>query len=78
MLLGIMYIWIIVAVIVNLMPIYCLLALITIPLALKPMKWAWSNTDNNETLLPALGRNVMTNIGTQFLLGIGFIISAQW
>jgi 1,4-dihydroxy-2-naphthoate octaprenyltransferase len=74
-LMVIMYIWIIMAVALDLAPAPCLVALFTIPLALKPMGWAWSNTHADDEIRPALAGNVMTNIGTQVLLGMGFIMS---
>lgn len=78
LLLGIMYIGIIVAVFMELMPVYCLLGLLTFPVALKPIKWTWRTPGANEAMIPALGANVMTNLGTQFLLGVGFILSAYF
>ncbi|MBM4327860.1 MAG: prenyltransferase [Deltaproteobacteria bacterium] len=75
LLLVIMYIWILVAVALGLMPVPCLLGLLTLPVALKPMKWAWRHVHENEEMLPVLGANVITNLATGSLLGIGFILS---
>lgn len=75
LLLVIMYVWIPVAVALRLMPLPCLLGLLTLPVALKPMRWAWSHVHENEAMLPVLGANVITNLATGTLLGIGFILS---
>ncbi|MEW6531232.1 MAG: prenyltransferase [Thermodesulfobacteriota bacterium] len=75
LLLVIMYVWIPVAVALRLMPLPCLLGLLTLPVALKPMKWAWSHVHENQGMLPVLGANVITNLATGTLLGIGFILS---
>jgi len=74
-LLGAMYIWIVAAVLLGLIPPYCLIALLTLIVAWKPMIWAWKGGDDKEAMVPALGANVVTNLATQTLLGIGFIAS---
>jgi hypothetical protein len=40
------------------------------------MKWAWKGGEDKEQTVPALGANVVTNLATQTLLGIGFIAAA--
>ncbi|MEW6113809.1 MAG: prenyltransferase [Thermodesulfobacteriota bacterium] len=75
LLLVIMYVWIPLAVALRLMPLPCLLGLLTLPVALKPMKWAWSHVHENQGMLPVLGANVITNLATGTLLGIGFVLS---
>jgi 1,4-dihydroxy-2-naphthoate octaprenyltransferase len=72
----VMYLWIVCAVLVGFLPVYCLAGLFTIPLALKPMKWAWAGGGPEEEMIPCLGANVMTNLATQVLLGLGFIAAA--
>jgi 1,4-dihydroxy-2-naphthoate octaprenyltransferase len=74
-LLVIMYLWIIAAVVLGLLPVYCLIALLTLALAWKPMSWAWSGGREPEKMIPSLGANVVTNLATQTLLGIGFLLS---
>ncbi len=76
LLLVAMYVWIVAAVLLGLIPVYGLIALLTLAIAWKPMKWAWSNVHDKESMIPALGPNVMTNLATQFLLGVGFLASA--
>jgi 1,4-dihydroxy-2-naphthoate octaprenyltransferase len=68
-----MYGWIIAAVSVRLLPVTCLAALMTLAMAWKPIRWAWGSRSNSE-VNAALGSNVITNLGTQALLGAGFIV----
>jgi 1,4-dihydroxy-2-naphthoate octaprenyltransferase len=70
-----MYLWIIFAAISGIIPIYCLIALGSVPIAWKPMKWAWTHVRDREMMTPALGANVVTNLATQTLLGMGFLAS---
>ena len=73
------YIWIIGSVIItlvtdfNIMPVYCLLALLTLPFAVKAMKGSREYDDMNK-LVPALGCNVQFILITQILLGVGYIL----
>ena len=73
LLLVFMYVWIVMAVIVGVIPAYCLVALLTLVLAFKPMRWAWDGGRDEAGMVPALGANVMTNLATQVLLGLGFL-----
>lgn len=68
------YVWIIGAVILVAMPIYTLIALLTLPFAIKGMRGAFSNDLNK--ILPAMGSNVIAVLVTQLLLGIGYILAA--
>ncbi len=68
------YIWIIVWVIAGTMPVYSLLALLTLPIAIKAMKGAKHYQDMNQ-LLPAMAANVLVVLLTQFLLGVGYILA---
>lgn len=66
------YAWIVIWVLARVMPAWTLLALLTVPLAVKAAKGALHH-DDPAKLLPAMAANVMTVLATQFLLGIGFI-----
>jgi 1,4-dihydroxy-2-naphthoate polyprenyltransferase len=74
-LLAFAYVWIVVAVALGLLPVFCLAALLTLPIALKPMVWAWRDINNKETMVPALAANVMTNLACHALLGAGFVVA---
>ncbi len=73
------YIWIIGCVLATfitgrvVMPAYCLIALLTLPLAVKAMQGSREYNDRSK-LVPALGSNVMFILFTQILLGVGYIL----
>lgn len=77
------YIWIIGCVIATLitgttvMPVYCLIALLTLPFAIKAMKGSREYDDINK-LVPALGSNVQFILITQILLGVGYILERMF
>jgi 1,4-dihydroxy-2-naphthoate polyprenyltransferase len=73
---ALVYISIAAGVVLSLIPNYCLLGLLMIPVALKSMKWAWNHTNDLSTVVPALQANVIANLGTQVLLGVGFLVSS--
>lgn len=68
------YAWVIGAVIAGLMPAFSLLALLTLPMAVKAIQGALKHNDDSR-LLPALGSNVMVVLLTQLLMGIGYILA---
>jgi 1,4-dihydroxy-2-naphthoate octaprenyltransferase len=73
------YVWIVGCVIATLvsgtviMPVYCLVALLSLPFAVKAMQGARQYKDMNK-LIPALGSNVIFIMLTHILLGIGYIL----
>jgi len=73
------YVWIAGCVIITLiteltiMPVYCLIALLTLPFAVKAMKGSREYIDMSK-LIPALGSNVQFILITQILLGVGYIL----
>lgn len=69
-----MYVWIIAWSVTGIIPLFSLLAMITIPMAVKAIKGAHNYKDIGR-LVPALASNVMVVLVTQFLLGIGFILA---
>ena len=69
------YVWIIAWSVAKVMPIFTLLALLTLPLAVKAIKGAL-NYDEESKLVPALGANVMVMLGIQALLAAGYVIAA--
>ena len=68
------YAWIIGWVVARVMPIWTLLALLTLPLAIKAIDGARHHNDAHK-LMPALATNVMVVLLTQLLIGIGYILS---
>ena len=68
------YLWIIGAVLHRDMPVYALLGLLTIPLALKAINGSFKYDDMNK-LVPAMANNVFVVLLTQLLIAIGFILA---
>ena len=77
------YIWIAGCVIATLitgvvvMPVYCLIALLALPFAIKAMKGSKEYSDRDK-LVPALGSNVIFILLTQLLLGLGYILDKMF
>jgi len=68
------YLWIIGWVVVGEMPAFSLLALLTLPLAIKAIVGARKHEEMSQ-LVPAMANNVLVVLLTQFLLGIGYILA---
>jgi len=69
----VVYLWIIGWVIAGQMPVFSLIALLTLPFAVKAIRGAKKHQDMNQ-LVPAMANNVMVVLLTQFLLGVGYIL----
>jgi len=67
------YLWIIGWVVAGRMPIFCLIALLTLPLAIKAIGGALK-PEGMSRLVPAMANNVLVVLLTQFLLGAGYIL----
>ena len=70
----VVYLWIIGGVVAGQMPIFCLIALLTLPLAIKAIQGALRHQDIDK-LVPAMANNVQVVLLTQLLLGIGYILA---
>jgi 1,4-dihydroxy-2-naphthoate octaprenyltransferase len=68
------YVCIILGVVLGWFPLWSLLGLITLVFAVPTALAVLKNADNLEKLLPSLGQNVLINILTPILVGIGFLI----
>jgi len=68
------YLWIIGGVVVGKMPAFSLIALLTLPFAIKAIQGTRKH-DEMSQLVPAMANNVMVVLLTQFLLGIGYILA---
>jgi 1,4-dihydroxy-2-naphthoate octaprenyltransferase len=71
----IVYLWIIGAVVAGLMPASSLMALLTLPFAIKAVGGALSHREKTSELIPAMSNNVLVVLLTQLLLGIGYILA---
>lgn len=69
------YLCILAGVITKMMPVVTLIGLGTIGLGWKAAKGALKYCDNTEKLVPVLGANVITILGTLALLAIGYVIA---
>ncbi len=68
------YLWIIGSVVARVMPVYSLIALLTLPFAIKAIRGSMQYSDMSK-LVPALANNVLVVLITQLLLGIGYILA---
>lgn len=68
------YLTIIVGVISGLFPLWCLLGLATLFFALPTASAVLRHAEHLNQLLPSLGQNVLINILTPILAGIGFLL----
>ena len=68
----VVYLWIIGGVVAGQMPAFSLLALLTLPLAIKAIQGALK-PQQMDKLVPAMANNVLVVLLTQLLLGIGYI-----
>jgi len=71
---ALVYLWIIGGVVAGQMPKFSLIALLTLPLALKAIRGALKFEDRGS-LMSAMASNVMVVLFTQLLLGIGYILA---
>jgi 1,4-dihydroxy-2-naphthoate octaprenyltransferase len=68
------YLWIIAWVAAGFMPVWSLLALLTLPLAVKAIDSSF-HSDDLSRLVPGMAANVGNILLTQLLLGIGYVIA---
>lgn len=71
------YLWIIGGVVAGVMPAFTLIALLTLPFAIKAISGALKPQEMSK-LMPAMGNNVLVVLLTQLLLGIGYILAGIW
>ncbi|MCH8864851.1 MAG: prenyltransferase [Chloroflexi bacterium] len=71
---AVVYLWIIGGVITGMMPVFSLIALLTVPLAVKAIRGALRYEEMSQ-LMPAMASNVMVVLLTQLLLGVGYILA---
>jgi 1,4-dihydroxy-2-naphthoate octaprenyltransferase len=69
------YLSIVLGVVFRLMPWPVLVALLTVPLAMKAIQGALQYYDDIPQLIPALAANVMTILATDALLTVGYVLA---
>jgi len=72
----IVYLWIVGCVIASKFPVWTLLAVLTLPMAIKAIKIALLHYNNFENMMKAQGANVFVVLVTQALFALGFLIAA--
>jgi 1,4-dihydroxy-2-naphthoate octaprenyltransferase len=75
-LIGASYLCIVIGVLAKLMPVVALIGLGTIGFGWKAAKGALRYYNDTNRLIPVLGANVITILGTQALLTVGYVIAA--
>jgi len=70
----VVYLWIIGGVVAGMMPLFSLVALLTVPFAIRAIKGALKPQEMVR-LVPAMANNVLVVLLTQLLLGIGYILA---
>jgi len=68
------YLTILLGVIFGVLPLWSLLGLVTLIFAIPTALAVLKHAENIEKLLPSLGQNVLINILTPILVGVGFLI----
>lgn len=74
-LMAMTYLSIIVGVACAVMPPLTLMALLTIPFAVKAIGIAFRHHDDLDKIIPALGANVITVLATDGLLALGYLVT---
>jgi len=59
----------------GVMPPWCLIALLTLPLAWRAARAALLHHDDPSRLIPGLAANVQTVLGTDLLLAVGYLLT---
>lgn len=72
---AVVYLWIVAAVIIGLMPALSLIALLTIPFAIKAIQCTLRHGEKTSELLSAMSNNVLVVLLTQLFLGLGYILA---
>ncbi len=70
----VVYSWIIGSVVAGYMPVFALIALGTLPFAVKAV-WGALKPQDMDTLMPGIANSVRVNLLTQLLLGVGYILA---
>ncbi|HOW91812.1 MAG TPA: prenyltransferase, partial [Anaerolineaceae bacterium] len=68
------YITLLLGVLLKLTPAWTLLGMLTLFIAIPTARAVLKNAEDLPALLPSLGQNVMLNLITPVLMGIGFLL----
>ena len=70
------YVWLLVLVVARILPVYALLAFITLPIAVRAITLVLRDYQNDQKLMKALGLNVIVVLAVPFLVALGTIIGS--
>jgi 1,4-dihydroxy-2-naphthoate octaprenyltransferase len=70
------YAWLLLLVVARILPVFALLAFITLPIAVRVTTSVLRNYQDSQKLMKALGLNVVVVLGVPFLVALGTIISS--
>jgi 1,4-dihydroxy-2-naphthoate octaprenyltransferase len=71
------YAWLLVLVIARILPVFALLAFMTLPIAVRVIALVLRDYQNDRKLMRALGLNVIIVLGVPFLVALGTIIGSH-
>jgi 1,4-dihydroxy-2-naphthoate polyprenyltransferase len=69
------YVWLVAAVLAGQMPAFTLIALLTLPLAVKSIRGSFGYNEMHK-MMSAMGNNVLVVLVTQALIGAGYFLCA--
>lgn len=72
--LAVCYLILIAGVVVSFLPVTVLIALLTLPLAIKAARTALRHGEEREKLIPGMGANVMVVLGTDLLIAVAYFM----
>ena len=70
------YAWLLVLVIARILPVFALLAFVTLPIAVRAITLVLRDYQNDQKLMKALGLNVIVVLAVPFLVALGTIIGS--
>ena len=70
------YLWLIFSAAFDVLPLTALLGLITLPLGLKAVRGVLKYSDDIDSLIPFMGRNIIVTLLTPLLMGVGILIGS--
>lgn len=70
------YLWLIFSAAFDVLPLTALLGLITLPLGLKAVRGVLKYSDDIDSLIPFMGRNIIVTLLTPLLMGVGILVGS--
>jgi 1,4-dihydroxy-2-naphthoate octaprenyltransferase len=70
------YVWLLVLVLARILPVYALLAFVTLPIGIRVITLVLTDYQNDQSLMKALGLNVIVVLAVPFLVSLGTVIGS--